>query len=395
MRVPFARPLFIVVTGLSLIGGSAIAFLPALIAKPRVRQAAGQALSAESTRKLDQVLEAERLKRKIPGISLAVGIDNRLAYSTAAGSSDIENSVAARPESVYRTASIAKAMTAVAVVQLAEQGKLDLDAPIQKYCPAFPVKSSPITARLLLGHLSGIRHYKTPAEPSGTEHYGDVKSSLAIFKDEPLLHEPGTKFLYTTFGYTVLGCAIEGATGLGYDQYMRERVWAPAGMTQTGLDHLRLVIPHRSRGYAMLSSITFLQLPESERRLVKPGEIYNAQLHDTSMKVPGGGLVSTAPDLVRFAIAVNTGKLVNEKSRSEMWTRQKTSDGKETDYGLGWNVGNSRGRFLVSHGGGQAGTSTLLTMLPTKGAIIAIMANLEGADLNDLIAQVARIIAPE
>ncbi len=392
----FERPFFLAILGVTLLG-SAAAWHPALTSTSQGSQTnpTGQSLSPEIARKLDEILVSERVKRKIPGISLAVGIDNRLVYSTASGSADLENSVPARPTTVYRTASIAKAMTAVAVMQLAEAGKLDLDVPVQRYCTSFPARSTPITARQLLGHLGGIRHYKTPSEANGTDHYGNVAASLNIFKDEALVHEPGTKFLYTTYGYTILGCAVEGATGSAYDQYMRERVWAPADMNQTGLDHLRLVIPHRARGYGMLSGGAFLQLPESERRHVKAGEIYNAQLHDTSMKVPGGGLVSTAPDLIRFAIAVNTGKLLNEKNRSAMWTRQKTRDGQETDYGLGWSVGTSRGRLLVSHGGGQAGTTTRLTMLPTQGAMMAIMANLEGADLNDLIGQIGRIIAPE
>lgn len=351
-------------------------------------------LAPETIKKIDEIVASERDQKKITGLSVAVAVNNRLVYSKGSGFADLENSLPATPETVYRTASIAKAMTATAVLLLAEQGKLDLDAPVQKYCPAFPVKTWPLTSRQLLGHLGGIRHYKSPQEATGTQSYDSVGASLAIFKDEPLLHEPGTKFSYTTFGYSVLGCAIEGAAGVGYIEFMIEHVFRAAGMTQTGLDHARLVIPHRARGYLRMTTSNFLQLSESERRMTKVGELYNAALHDTSMKIPGGGLVSTAADLVRFAIAVNTGKLLNEKTRKEMWSRQKTRDGQETTYGLGWQVEGQGERMLVSHSGGQAGTSTLLTMMPAKGSIIAVMSNLQGANLGDLVSQIGRIIVP-
>jgi CubicO group peptidase (beta-lactamase class C family) len=113
------------------------------------------------------------------------------------------------------------------------------------------------------------------------------------------------------------------------------------------------------------------------------------------MKVPGGGLVSTAGDLARFAIAINTLALVNQKTRLEMWTIQKTRDGQATGYGLGWGVEGEGERMLVSHSGGQAGTSTLLTMMPSKGTIIAVMANLQGANLGNMVGQIGRLLVPQ
>ena len=128
------------------------------------------------------------------------------------------------------------------------------------------------------------------------------------------------------------------------------------------------------------------------KRLAKVGEAYNASLHDTSMKIPGGGLVSTAVDLVKFAIAVNTGVLVKSSTVEQMWARQKTRDGQETNYGLGWGIGEVAGQRLVSHSGGQAGTSTLLTMLPGKGIAIATMSNLQGISLGSLTQQIGSIL---
>ena len=373
---------------------SLTAMLVLLAAAPLAAQKA-QDLPPDVIKKIEDIVRQEQSRMKIPGLSVAIAVDNKLRYSKGFGMSDLENSVPAKANTVYRTASIAKSMTATAVMQLAEQGKLDLDLSVQKYCPAFPEKQWPVTARQLLGHLGGVRHYAKPGEASGTAHYDTIVESLALFKDEPLLHEPGTKYIYTTYGYSVLGCAIEGASGMTYEDYMREQVFKRAGMNDTGPDNFRLVIPNRSRGYMKLEERTYSRLPEAVKRYAKIGEIYNASLHDTSMKVPGGGIVSTAEDLVRFAIAINTGAMVKRDTLNQMWTRQKTRGGEGIDYGFGWGIGETNeGYKVVSHSGGQAGTSTLLVLLPEKGLAIAVMSNLEGASLGSIIQQIRNILLP-
>jgi len=118
---------------------------------------------------------------------------------------------------------------------------------------------------------------------------------------------------------------------------------------------------------------------------VKVGQLYNAQLHDTSMKVPGGGLVSTSVDLVKFGHALMKGTLVKQPTLEQMWTPQQTKDGNKTSYGLGWGLSEKAGMKLFSHSGGQAGTSTLLYVLPGKSIVIAAMSNLEGASLGRML----------
>lgn len=342
-------------------------------------------LPPETIKKIEAVIASEMTREAIPGLSVAIAVDNQIRYAKGFGKSDLENSIPAKATTVYRTASIAKPMTATAVMQLVESGKLDLDAPIQKYCAAFPQKQWPVTARHLLAHLGGIRHYQRPGEASGTTHYFTIEESMKIFKDDPLLHEPGTKFNYTTYGYSVLGCAIEGASGVEYQDYMQQHVFRPAGMEQSRIDDHFFIIPDRARGYMKLDDESYGRLPATMKPRVKVGQIYNAQLHDTSMKVAGGGLVSTAVDLVKFGIASMKGTLVKQSTLEQMWTSQKTRDNKETQYGLGWGVGAIEGRKMVAHSGGQAGTSTLLYLLPEKGIIIAAMCNLEGAALNRIL----------
>lgn len=352
----------------------------------------GRELPAETVKAIEAIIEAEMARQSIPGISVAIAVDNQVRYARGFGKADLENSVTAKATTVYRTASVAKPMTATAVMQLAERGKLDLDAPIQKYCAAFPEKNWPVTARQLLGHLGGIRHYKTAEEASGTTHYFTIEESLKIFKDEPLLHEPGTKFNYTTYGYSVLGCAVEGASGMRYEDYMREHVFTPAGMQQTRMDDHFFIIPDRARGYMKITAETHARLPDVMKSRVKVGQIYNAELHDTSMKVAGGGLASTAVDLAKFGSHAMKGLLIKQSTLEQMWTPQTTKDNKVTGYGLGWVLNEAEGMKLVAHSGGQAGTSTFLYVLPEKKLVLAAMCNLEGVALNRILREIGKAL---
>lgn len=351
----------------------------------------GSGLSPDKLSKIHLIIKTEMAKQKIPALSIAIATDNQLRYEQGFGLADLENKVPANAATAFRTASIAKAITAVGVLQLAEQGKLNLDAPIQKYCQAFPQKQWTVTARQLLGHLGGVRHYK-PGEANGTKFFPSIASSLSIFKDDPLLLRPGQKYVYTTFGYSVLGCAIEGVSGARYEDYVTEHLFKPAEMKNTELDNHRLIIPHRARGYTKLSQQRYDRMSQEERLHMKVDEIYNASLHDTSMKVPGGGLLATPADLVRFAAAVNTKKLLDKNSLEQMWTEQKTRDGKTTGYGLGWDIAEIAGLKLVRHTGGQAGTSTLLEMVPEKGLVVAIMCNLDGVAVTPIADQINAVL---
>ncbi|MDQ3800349.1 MAG: beta-lactamase family protein, partial [Acidobacteriota bacterium] len=221
--------------------------------------------------KIEAAIAAWMAQHKAPALSVAVVLNNRLAWSKGYGLADVENSVAAKADTVYRLASITKSVTAVAVMQLVEKGKIDLNAPVNKYCPAYPekqpVKDAPdkqfaITVRQLLVHFSGVRHNK-PDEVFSTKHFNSLNEAVAAFRDDPLVIEPETKYAYSTPGYTLLGCAIEGASGVNYMDYLRENIFKPAGMTRTFADDVYAIIPNRARGYAKTQA----------------GEIRNAPLH--------------------------------------------------------------------------------------------------------------------
>jgi CubicO group peptidase (beta-lactamase class C family) len=157
-----------------------------------------------------ETLAKKTLSREhIPGMSVSVITDGEIVFSRAYGLADVENNVPATPASEFRTASIAKPMTAIAAMQLAREGKLDLDAPVQQYCPAFPTKRSaagkdwPVTTRELLAHRAGVRWYANDTEAKNAKHYDNLNQAIAVFGNDSLLFEPGTDFRYSSYGYVL------------------------------------------------------------------------------------------------------------------------------------------------------------------------------------------------
>ena len=315
---------------------------------------------------------AEEMKaQRIPALSVAVMKDDFI-WSKGFGLADLENNVAATAESSYRMASVTKPMTAVAILKLVEQGKVDLDAEVQKYVPYFPRKPHPVTVRQLLGHIGGISHYRNYMAEGRIRDPKNTKEALAIFQDFDLVAEPGTRYFYSSYGYNLLGAVIEGASGKSYGDFMRDEVWRPLGMTNTRMDHPREIIPNRVRGYERTTS-----------------GVRNSEYVDISSRFAAGGTRSTVVDLIRFIRGVADGKVLKPESVDLMWTSLATRDGRETLYGLGWGVRPESGRFTVDHGGSQQETRTQITYVPRKRFAIALASNLEEANLSEFASRLA------
>jgi serine beta-lactamase-like protein LACTB len=317
----------------------------------------------------------------VPGVSVAVVEGGEYVWSEGFGMADLENFVPATPQTLYRLASISKSLTATTAMQLWERGELDLDAPVQKYCPAFPQKPWPITSRQLLGHLGGIRHYKSDSQddPEGgnTRHFDDpIEAGLNFFANDPLVAKPGTKFSYSTQGFTVIGCVIEGASGEKYVDVVRKNVLGTAGMTRTQVDDRFAIVPQRTRFYHQ----------------DKSGLVVNAELLDSSYKIPGGGWLSSADDMARFEVAILHDVLLRRATRDVMWTPQRLADGSTSEYALGWGTGKGLGELDVGHGGGQQGTSTFFMVLPQRETGIVVLTNMDGADSSKLAMDLMRIL---
>jgi CubicO group peptidase (beta-lactamase class C family) len=322
----------------------------------------------------------------VPGIAAAAVVNGEEVWSEGFGMADLENSVPVTQQTLFRLASISKPITATAAMHLWEQGKMDIEAPIQKYCPAFPEKGSPITTRQLMAHLGGIRHYKPDPkedlEVNNTKHFDDpIAGGIQFFANDPLVDEPGTKFHYSTQGFTLVGCAIEGASGKKYVDYVHDNIFVPAGMTNTRWDDRFSIIPHRTRFYSK----------------AKSGEIQNSEFLDSSYKIPGGGWLSSADDMASFEVAILADKLVKRSTRDAMWTPQhgatpEVADEGHSGYGLGWGMGNSAGVPDVGHGGGQQGTSTFIMLAPEQRTGVVVLINLDGVDSSALATDLIKIL---
>ena len=296
-----------------------------------------------------------------PGASVAVMRRGHVIWSEGFGYADLEQQVPVTPLTRFRVGSVSKSLTSVALGRLVQDGKLDLDVPIQRYVPSFPVKRWPITARELGGHLAGVRHYKSYQENLITRHYHDVTEALDVFKDDSLLFEPGTKWSYSSFGWNLLSAAIEGAGGDHFLTLMQRFVFDPAEMRHTVADQVDSIVPNRARWYT---------------RAPGKGGIINAGFADNSYKWAGGGFLSTTEDLVEFADALMRGQLLKPETVKLLWTGQHTKDGKDTRYGIGWFVDTDKaGRRRISHSGGSVGGTAFLVIYPDQELIVAVLVN--------------------
>jgi serine beta-lactamase-like protein LACTB, mitochondrial len=338
-------------------------------------------LAPEKQQQIEAATAKFMAETHVPGVSVAVVENGEYEWARGFGLADVENNVPVSEHTLFRLASISKSLTATGAMQLWERGQLDLDAPLQKYCPVFPKKDAPITTREVMGHLGGIRHYKSESqddpEIGNTKHFDDpILAGLNFFENDPLVAKPGTSFHYSTQGYTLVGCVMEGASGGKYVDYMQKNVLGPAGMEQTQVDDRFAIIPYRTRFYQKKDS----------------GAVENADFLDSSYKIPGGGWLSSAEDMARFEVAVLNDKLIRRATRDLMWTPLKPSDGSKDDYGLGWGNGNADGIATVGHNGGQQGTSTAFAIMPAQRAGVVVLTNMEGADATKLAHEIAKII---
>ena len=342
---------------------------------------------------------------RFPGLQVAVAKDGYI-WSAGFGLADIEQNVPVTSQSMFRTASVAKWFTAAAALRLVEDGKLDLDVPIQRYCPQFPKKEWPITTRQLLTHTAGIRHYvgangempATDSEKAALERliqrekstqytrHTDVIAPLDSFKNDPLLFQPGTQVWYSSLGYRVVGCVLQGAAQVPYRQLMRDLIFKPAGMEGITEDDALAIVPHRVAGYSAGPNNTFQR----------------AEFRDVSDNLPAGGYLSTASDLVRFVLAFQSGRLVKASTRDLMLQHPKLADGSPTPnpfdppsdyYGMGIIVDPGEAQPAWYHVGGQSGTSTLMCYFPKTGIAVALMTNVDGFAIKEGLARKVETIA--
>ncbi len=303
--------------------------------------------------------EAFLEEQNIPGFQMAVMKDDSLMYSNAFGHSDLANRIRVNPTTQFRIASVSKPLTSAGIMKLVSDGKLNLDESVREYVPSFPAKRYPITIQQLLGHLGGIRDYygvSWEEELFIQEHYNSLNEAISIFSNDKLVAEPGTEFVYSPFGYILLGAVMENVTGQSYLDYMENEIWKPLNMTHTYGDIADSTMAYRSKFY------------------FHTGE--EAPRYDLSYKYPSGGLISTSEDLVKFGSELLSGKLLSYDAVDQIFDSQYTSDNEPTGYGLGWYIGEDFNENKVwYHAGELPSSGSLIIIYPKHNLVIALLAN--------------------
>ncbi|MFP2934161.1 serine hydrolase, partial [Pyxidicoccus sp. 3LG] len=317
------------------------------------------AFPSEVQRALDAIVRAELSVGPVAGMSVGITRGNQ-RWVCAYGQRDMARRLPATPRTTYRMASITKSFTAVAVLQLVEQGKLDLDTDISTLVTSFPRKQWPVTVRDLLGHLSGVPTYDGPSSANNVKPVSTLEA-VSVFADKPLAFEPRTRYLYTTWGFNLLGAAVEAASGQSYRDYLREHIFAPAGMEHADLDITATRDEHQAAGYRVVG-----------------GALKPSRFLDVTSRFGGGGTRATVGDMLGFGRAVLAHTLVSRETMGRMQASMATADGRLTDYGMGFATYPLRGHYLVAHAGGQPETTTLLVMFPAEDTVIALATNVEG-----------------
>lgn len=317
--------------------------------------------------KADTILSQAISFNEHVGLSVGIYANGEIIYEAGDGLIDMDNKLPATGDMIHRTASISKPMTAIAIMQLVEQGKIDLDVPIQTYVPDFPQKpEGTITTRQLLSHTSGINAYKGFLDGFSFKEYKTLDAAINRFKKRKLVGEPGKVFRYSTYGYVVLGKIIEQVSGMSYESYMDKYIWTPTGMQHTSVEKHKVPLANKS---GMFRS--------------KKGNLKKDLYTNLSMKAPGGGVQSTVGDLLRFGKAVIENNLVTGASMDLMTTDQKVRPKNAGNpYGFGWFLySKDEQKPIFGHSGGQAGTSTQLMILPKQEVVVAVISNTRNANV--------------
>jgi len=314
--------------------------------------------------------DIHRRQRNI-GLSALVVHRGTSVASVSLGHADLEHRVAVGPDTRFGIASITKAFTGLALLKLRESGRIDLDAPIQRYVPAFPVKAGAvITPRLLASHLAGIRHWSEERTPAlYARHFDDVNEILTLFKDDTLVARPGTAENYSSYGYNLIGAAIQSASGVKYEDYVRREIIDKLGLKNTGFDDVRRVLPQRAKRYSYFHPWTFV---------VDSSEVYRVPDWDYSHNMAGGNMYATAADLVRLGRAVAQPGLLSSESLNLLYTRTRV-DTVEASMSYGFFVTQAGAPTKRLHiGGSNAGLQSGLFVYPDHDLIIAVLSNTWG-----------------
>jgi CubicO group peptidase (beta-lactamase class C family) len=318
---------------------------------------------------LDQVASSYTTNDAFMGTVLVADGDQVL-LDKAYGKAILEWNLPNQTDAKFRLGSITKQFTAVLVLMMQQEGKLNIGDPVSKYLPDAPKSWRKITLANLLGHTSGIPNF-TSFQGFGVwaAAHRTWDEELAYFKDKPLDFEPGSQYAYSNSNFIVLGGILEKVSGRKYGDLLRERIFDPLGMSDSGLDADNLVLPRRAEGYS-------------------PGPNGLVVARSESMSVPfsAGSIYSTTGDLLKWEHGLFEGKLISADSLQAMTTPGLGN------YGLGVMIRNENGVKVVEHGGGIEGFNTSLIYVPEKRICVVVLANVNGGAPEQMSQQLLDVV---
>ena len=332
-------------------------------------------------------MEADR--QNAVGVAVGVLIDGKIAFYSSTGYQDRESQIPVSRSTMFRWASISKSLTAITLLQLAENDVLSLDQTVNQFLVHYPSqqtsdgKSHDITLEQLLTHQAGIVHYTngvvigTPrnyVRPHPSRH---VRLALNGFNQSLLLNVPGNAYSYTTRGYILLSAIVEQAAGRPFHVQVERMIAKPLAMNTLQPDYQWKRIQNRAVGY----------------RKSTTGEIVVSSDTDVSWKLGGGGFISNIDDLAKFAEGLLQRKLVSQETQTTMFTRQAIADGTVTNYGLGFQAMEFNGRQTIGHGGSQEKTKTRLAIDLGMNNGVVVMSNSEYVDTSQFAEVIFKAIS--
>jgi CubicO group peptidase (beta-lactamase class C family) len=310
---------------------------------------------AQDAARIDQVVQSYAADRQFMG-SVLVARGTQVVFSKGYGSANLEWDVPNAPNTKFRLGSITKQFTAASILLLEERGKLSIDDPVKKHMPDAPAAWDKVTILHLLTHTSGIPSFTGFADYRKLQAFATTPPELvARFRDKPLEFQPGEKWAYNNSAYVLLTYLIEKITGDTYEKFVRENIFSPLGMNDSGYDSNTAIIPRRASGYT-------------------PGAkgIENAGFVHMSIPQGAGALYSTTEDLLKWELGLFGGKVLKPASLAKMTTPFKN------DYAYGLEIKPVGPHKVVQHGGGIEGFNTLLAYCPDDKLTVAVLGNLNG-----------------
>ena len=335
-----------------------------------------------------QIVRAALTEHSLPGLSVAVGAGGDIVWAEGFGWADLETKVPVAPGTRFRIGTASTALTSVAAGLLLEKGRLKLDDTIQTYVPAFPEKQWPVTLRQLMGHLAGVRNDGGDEGPLFSAHCERPVEALQYFAERSLLFEPGTQFRYSSYGWILMSAAVEAAAGEPFLLLMQKQIFDPLGMDDTTPESATESIPDRATFYFP----RFAADPRYGLDLMRP--------LDYSCYAGSSVFLSTPSDLVRFAMAIDSGKVLQPATVQLLQTSQRLASGQETGYGLGWDLETvalaGKQTRTVGHDGKSLGGMVASFMtFPEHELVVSVTSNISYADTSAVAVKIAEAFAEQ